>query len=49
MVCLPRADYPYPQEVTDAMKKTEPKAYSTDDARWKAVLSRDASADGAFY
>ena len=31
------------------MKKTEPKAYSTDEARWKAVLSRDASADGAFY
>ncbi len=49
MVCLPRADYLYPQEVTHAMKKTEPKTYSTDDARWKAVLSRDASADGAFY
>jgi AraC family transcriptional regulator of adaptative response/methylated-DNA-[protein]-cysteine methyltransferase len=31
------------------MKKTEPKAYSTDDARWKAVFSRDAAADGAFY
>jgi AraC family transcriptional regulator of adaptative response/methylated-DNA-[protein]-cysteine methyltransferase len=31
------------------MKKTEPIDYSTDDARWKAVLSRDASADGAFY
>jgi len=49
MVCLPRADYLYPQEVTDAMKKTEPQPYVTDDARWKAVLSRDASADGAFY
>jgi len=49
MVCLPSADYLYPQEVTHAMKKTEPKTYSTDDARWKAVLSRDASADGAFY
>jgi AraC family transcriptional regulator of adaptative response/methylated-DNA-[protein]-cysteine methyltransferase len=30
------------------MKKTQ-QAYSTDDARWKAVLSRDALADGAFY
>lgn len=49
MVCLPSADYPYAQEVTHAMKKAEPKAYSTDNARWKAVLSRDAWADGAFY
>jgi AraC family transcriptional regulator of adaptative response/methylated-DNA-[protein]-cysteine methyltransferase len=31
------------------MKKTEPQPYVTDDARWKAVLARDASADGAFY
>ena len=31
------------------MKKTEPQPYVTDNARWKAVLSRDASADGAFY
>ena len=49
MVCLPRDDYLSLQEVTDAMKKTEPQVYLTDDARWKAVLSRDASADGAFY
>jgi AraC family transcriptional regulator, regulatory protein of adaptative response / methylated-DNA-[protein]-cysteine methyltransferase len=31
------------------MKKTEPQLYLTDDARWKAVLSRDASTDGTFY
>jgi AraC family transcriptional regulator, regulatory protein of adaptative response / methylated-DNA-[protein]-cysteine methyltransferase len=49
MACLPRDDYLYPQELTDAMKKTEPQPHLTDDARWKAVLSRDASADGAFY
>ena len=49
MVCLPRADYLYPQEVTDVVKQTGPQPYVTDNARWKAVLSRDASADGAFY
>ena len=49
MVCLLRADYLYPQEVTHAMKKTELKAYATDGARWEAVLSRDPAADGAFY
>src|SRR3970040_2298275 len=49
MVCLLRADYLYPQEVTRAMKKTELKAYATDGARWEAVVSRDPAADGGFY
>src|SRR5690242_17704119 len=30
-------------------RKPDRRAYATDDARWEAVLTKDAEADGRFY
>ncbi len=37
------------ETLIEKMKKSRPEAYATNDAKWRAVLSRDARADSQFY